>query len=183
MVPKPLGPILAAIELVWFIGLPIWKEVMHWRTLFPQALFSGRSWQTFLIILLMLFVVIIPWDRLMHTVGMLKPAETFAIVAPAGTQIKKMHVNEYSKVEVGQLLLELNAPGLNFQRQVLGTRKNLLQWQIKLAGVDKILRQQQKVTLASLNKINADIKSVGDELSDFIPTAPLAGQFFWKILI
>lgn len=180
MIPKPLGPILAAIELVWFIGLPIWKEVMHWRTLFPQALFTGRSWLSFLVMFLIFIAIFIPWDRRIHTVGLLKPAKTFSVVTPAASQIKKIHINEYGEVKIDQFLLELNAPDIHFQRQVLEKRKNLLQWQIKSAGVDIMLRQQQQIAFASLNKINAELQGVDDKLSSFTPIAPVSGHFFFE---
>lgn len=178
VVPKPLGPVLAAIELVWFIGLPIWKEIKHWFSLLPHALFSGRSWLTFLIVLIVLAAIVIPWDKRIHTTGLLKPAETFTVLAPVGAQIKKMHIKGNDKIEQNQLLLELNAPDLYFQRQILGIRQNLLQWQVKSASIDILMRQQQKIAEASLNKMNAELKSIDDELADFVPEAPLAGQFF-----
>jgi putative peptide zinc metalloprotease protein len=176
--PKPLGPFLAAVEIAWFILLPIWRELKDWRNRLTAILRSPRAWLTLSLLGLALSAAIVPWDRRVSSQGLLRPAEHFPVTAPGSARIKALPVANGERVEQGQILILLEAPDLGFQQQAATSRAASLQWQAYAAGVDPKLREQQQVIEAARGKVGAEIAGIRDEQNRYTPVAPFTGRLY-----
>ena len=176
--PKPLGPLLAAIEIGWFILLPIWREVKAWRPLLPAILGSRRTWFNLCLLGLVLAGALIPWDQRVRSQGLLRPAEHFPVVSPGPARIKSMPAGNGQPVEKGQILIELEAPDIGFQRQTAAARAANLAWQASSAGLDPKLRDQQGVIEAARGKVGAELAGLRETEARYHPTAPFTGRFY-----
>ncbi len=176
--PKPLGPFLAAVEIAWFILLPIWREAKDWQKRLPAIVISPRAWLTLVLLGLALSAALLPWDRRVSSQGLLRPAEHFPITAPGSARIKALPVANGQQVGKGQLLIRLEAPDLGFQQQAAASRAASLQWQAHAAGVDPKLREQQQVIEAARGRVGAEIAGIRDEQDRYSPRAPFAGRLY-----
>lgn len=127
---KVLGIFLMLVELVWFIGLPIWKELGEWWQRREQAdprkvLFTGVG------LLALLSVLVVPWRGSVEVPAMLEAARASALHAPVAARLKALHVSDGQAVEQGALLLELESPDLDSRQAIVRREIEILQLQLR----------------------------------------------------
>lgn len=177
--PKPLGPFLAALELGWFILLPIFSELKNWSMRTGAILRSRRTWLTLSIFGLIGALIIFPWDRRISTQGLLRPKNHALIVAPGAAQIKSLLVPDGARVTAEQKLLILENSALIFQEKIARAQTVNLNWQVAAAAVDEKLRERRKVLQEQVQKADGELIAIKQEQARYMPLAPFAGQFFW----
>lgn len=177
-VPKPLGPILAAIELWWFIFRPIVKEMSEWRERMREIVQSRRVRWIVAGLVLILGLALIPWDNRIHTQGSLRPLGYFPLVTPEAARLVSLSVENGQWVAEGDLLLELDSPDLDYRQRMMQVREQTMRWQSATAGVSAELLEQRGTLAAGRARLQAELVGVQDEMSRFQLKAPMAGQFF-----
>ncbi|SDY03876.1 putative peptide zinc metalloprotease protein [Allochromatium warmingii] len=105
---KLLGLILFAIELLWFILFPIWRELTVWHQRRAEIRLSRRVFWLVLIAGLMLLAVW-PWQTVVHGPGYAHPEQMHAIYSPLPAQLLAAPP-ELGAVTAGQSLFVLEAP-------------------------------------------------------------------------
>ncbi|WP_415884955.1 HlyD family efflux transporter periplasmic adaptor subunit [Neptuniibacter sp. QD37_6] len=179
MFPKPLGPLLAGIEIYWFILKPIWSEVSIWIERRRDILRSKRSpWLLGLLVGLML-ILFIPWDSRIHTQGVLKPAVTHYLTVTDAVQIKDIYVTSGGEVSQGQLIAELSAPDLIVELEVAQEKARRLRWQISSGSTKQELRSELPILKAQLEQINIEIEGLRKRVGILSLTADLSGELHW----
>jgi putative peptide zinc metalloprotease protein len=177
-VPKPLGPVLAAVELWWFILRPIVKEVGEWRERTGEIVRSRRVRWVSAWLLVLLAVTLIPWDSRITAQGVLKPQGYFPLIAPEGARVAEVLVAHGQWVEEGAILLELDSPDLDFRQQMMVVREQTLRWQSAAAGVSPELLEQSRMFEAGRARLLAEQVSVQDEKSRFQLRSPTSGWLY-----
>lgn len=118
---KVLGIFLMLVELVWFIGLPIWKELREWWKRRDQAE-TGKVLRTAGGLSVVLALLALPWNGSVEVPALLESSRTSALHAPVAARLKQLHVRDGQTVAQGELLLELESPDLD-SRQAIARRK------------------------------------------------------------
>lgn len=180
--PKPLGPLLAAIEIGWFIILPILKELNIWLLLKSKILRSYRTWLIIALLASIIMVLVIPWDQRIHAQGLLRPQQYSAIFAPGAAQITSIAVTDGDYVSSQQELFILEAENFAFQKRALRAHSVALRWQAVTASVDAKLRERQKILQEEANKADAELAAMLAEQERYRPVAPFSGHFFMSSL-
>jgi len=127
---KLLGIFLMLVELVWFIGLPIWREMQEWWQRRGQS-HPGRSLLTGAGLLVLLAVLLIPWRSSVEIPAMLEASGNHALHAPLAARLKQLHVHDGQQVEKGALLLELESPDLDSRQSIVRREIDILQLQLR----------------------------------------------------
>ncbi|MBD9414793.1 biotin/lipoyl-binding protein [Pseudomonas sp. PDM16] len=127
---KVLGIFLMLVELVWFIGLPIWREMQEWRKRRNQA-HPGKLVLLGIGMLALLAVLLVPWRSSVEVPAMLEASRSTALHAPLAAQLKAVHVQDGQTVAKGALLLELESPDLDRRQVVVRSEINTLQLQLR----------------------------------------------------
>lgn len=109
---KLLGVILFAIEIVWFIALPIGKEIYTWWNLRSEIMSRKRTIATASLIAGCVVVLVVPirWSIVLPAV--IQSQDAFAIHAPRAAQITSWDMHEGRRVNTGDVLSVLHAPKL-----------------------------------------------------------------------
>ena len=178
MVPKPLGPILAAIELGWFIFRPIVNEVKEWQDRMNDILRSRRTWIVVSLTGALLALILLPWDSRVATQGVLQPQVHAPLVAPEGARLSRLHVAHGQFVAADTALMEFESPDLEYQQSTTEIRDRTLHWQSVAAGVDPELLERRYTLAAGRAQVQAELLSVQDERNRFLLRAPVDGAFF-----
>jgi putative peptide zinc metalloprotease protein len=180
MTPKPLGPVLAAIELMWFIVMPIGSELRAWARAPAGALRRGRTGLSLGLLLLAGLVVAVPWDTRVRAQGLLGPSVKATLVAPGPALLQAMLRPDGSSVAAGEAVVQLQPPDLDYQRRAIRARAEGLQWQAGAGGVEDKLRGRQGVIEAALGRVRTELDGVRKESDRYTLKAPAAGQLVWS---
>lgn len=127
---KVLGIFLMLVELLWFIGLPIWRELQEWRKRRAEvrparAVLLGAG------LLGLLMLVLVPWRSTVEIPAMLEASRSTTLYAPLPAQLKAVHVRDGDSVTKGALLLELQSPDLESRLAVVRSEITTLQLQLR----------------------------------------------------
>ncbi|CAK0759454.1 putative peptide zinc metalloprotease protein [Gammaproteobacteria bacterium] len=176
--PKPLGPLLAAVEISWFIILPIISELKNWQARIGKIIKSSRTWWMITVLGLIMAFAFIPWDRRIHSQGLLRPTEHAIVVSPGAARIQSLLVTDGAQVVAREKLMILEAETLAFQKKALAARAVSLRWRAVTASVDTKLRERQKILQEEANKADMELAGIVAEQTRYTPRAPFAGHFF-----
>lgn len=127
---KVLGIFLMVVELLWFIGLPIWRELGEWWQRREQA-DSRKVLITGLGLAAVLLVLIVPWRSSVEIPALLEASRTSALHAPVAARLKAVHVQDGQNVAAGDLLLELDSPDLDSRQAIVRREIEILQLQLR----------------------------------------------------
>src|SRR3569833_3354982 len=178
MVPKPLGPLLAAIEIGWFILRPVQQELWAWREKLSVIVRSRRSLFTLIGLAFLIVLATVPWDRRVQSQGLLKPATYFTVIAPGAARIAALPHRDGEAVASGEILFVLSPPELRYQQQAASARLSSLDWQVTVGGLDEKLRILQPVIEKAADKARAELKTIQDQESRYTLKAPFSGRFY-----
>jgi putative peptide zinc metalloprotease protein len=110
---KALGIILFAVEMVVFVGRPIFNEVSAWWTR-RDAIVANKRGRIFGFALLALVVLaILPLDRSVSAPAVLSPIGDAPLVSGDPAQIAKIHVRNGDSVAAGTPIMTLLSPDLD----------------------------------------------------------------------
>ena len=127
---KVLGIFLMLVELVWFIFLPIYKEMGHWWEHREKAhprkvLFLGGG------LLAVLALLLVPWRSGVEVPAMLEASRVSALHAPAAARIRQVLVKDGQQVAENQVLVELESPDLESRMSITRREIEILQLQLR----------------------------------------------------
>jgi len=175
--PKPLGPILGAVELMWFIWMPLWREMKSWSEYLPSAIVNRRMLWRLGIVLLMMAILFIPWDSRVSSQGILEPANRYPVVVPEGAQLQQLEIEEGAKVSQGDTLLALYAPAMALKITENTLQQAIAKWQWQSGSFNDEARQQQLLSAANREKLLVQANTIEREQAQLNPVAPIAGQW------
>jgi len=178
-IPQPLGAVLGLVELVWFLGLPIWNEIKFWIKNCPVKASRHRIKTTLLILGGLGLVVLLPWDTRVTGSALLRPEVSQPLVAPGAAFLETITVKHGQTVKAGDLLVRLRLPDLDYQQQVASARASGLQWRVENAGLEPKLQENQKLLQASLGKAEAEVAGLSREKNRYAMQSPIDGVVYW----
>ncbi|NVK01152.1 MAG: secretion protein HylD [Oceanospirillaceae bacterium] len=177
LLPKPLGPILAWIEIYWFILKPLFGELKVWVRLVPRALTQPRFYFTLLMLVVLGVVLVVPFDSRVTGMAQMSPEISRSIYSSEAAQIDIMPPRSGSKVSENQLLLQLSSPDLELKLAQLDARRELLEWQTKQASFDEQLQANLRQAEADLVKVESQVDSILEKMDKLEIRAPMSGTF------
>lgn len=107
---KLLGIFLMVVEVIWFIGRPIWSEVSVW---FKRRQEIKPSRRLLLLALLagLLLLLLIPWKTEIQAAAVAHPQRVQTVYAPFAAQLDSLH--DSGAIEQGTVLAAFSDPELS----------------------------------------------------------------------
>lgn len=173
---KALGVLLMFVEVVWFIALPIYKEIKHWLQSREKMNWNKNSVFTTVISLLLLVFLFIPWQTRIEAPAVLKAGKQSEIYMPFPAKLIQVLVQSGEKVEAGQLLFEFNSSNLDFKIEQMLSRVKVLRWQLSFHGQQQGLKLRSQITQGELKAALSEYKSLIDERERLLVRAPFSGK-------
>ena len=173
---KALGLGLFAVEIGWFILRPIAKEIAVWRKLFTAHNTPLRPRLTWLVPVLAVALLFIPWQSHLLVPGLLRADAEFTLYSPQPAQVKRVQVHEGETVEAGQVLLELTSPDLDFKIANAERRLAELTEQLASQSLELALARHNPMDLEALQSTLADLEGLRDAHKKLTLRAVFAGQ-------
>ncbi|WBM33511.1 MULTISPECIES: HlyD family efflux transporter periplasmic adaptor subunit [Pseudomonas] len=127
---KVLGIFLMVVELVWFIGLPVWKEMRHWWQHRDRAQPRKVLWLAGGLMAL-LALLLVPWRSGVEVPAMLEASRASTLHAPVAAQVVAVQVRDGQQVSENQVLAVLASPDLESRMAINRREISILQLQLR----------------------------------------------------
>lgn len=171
---KALGIFLMLVELVWFIGRPVWMEVAVWKKRWPEVhlrrrqLLHGGLAGLFLLAL-------IPWPFSVDTHGLARAERQQLVFAPFPAELVELHAG--GSVAAGATLAAFTTPDLLArQAQVLAGTQALERRLAGLLDINDGVNKQLALT-QRLDEQHAELRGIAEETGRLAVQAEFAGQW------
>ena len=172
---KLVGIALFAVEVGWFVALPVWRELMDWRHR-GGALWAGRRGKISVLLGgLMVMLAAFPVETRVAAPAMLQAAEHAPLYPPVPAVLDEVLANDGKKVAAGTPLFRLSSPDLVSQRDQMARRILTIEQQLGAVGFDGALQQQTQSLRQQLQAATAQRIAAERELARLTVTAPVAG--------
>ena len=147
---KVLGIILFAIEIYWFIMLPIIKEMKQWWMMRSEMKLNKQTFRTISILTITLMVLFLPWKSSMKIPAVYISEKYSKIYSPYPAKIKSVLITKDQEVGAGQNLIELYSPRLDqeinsIRRKILLTKTKINRMSGTSGNMDEYLTYNQRL--------------------------------------
>jgi len=172
---KVLGLILMLVEIIWFIALPISKELKYWFDHRESINLNKKSFRTILIIILLLCVLFVPWQSRIEAPAVLKAAIHTDLYMPLSGKLTNIKVRTGEQVRAGQVLIQFSSSDIDLQLERNNAKIRALRWQLSFHGQDKDLSNRQQITQSELESAMSEQKGLLDEREKLSVKSPFDG--------
>lgn len=172
---KVLGIILFVVEILWFIVMPIFKELQVWRERRADFNWTPVRITGWLIPVIVLLWALLPLSTQVHVPGVVRSELNQSLFATEAAQVQVVHVQAGSKITSGQLLLELASPDL--EQQLRQTRDQLELVELKLARQSTSVQDkaEQAVNRERLRQLHEQLQGLESRAKRLKIKAPFSG--------
>ncbi|MCH7345193.1 HlyD family efflux transporter periplasmic adaptor subunit [Pelomonas sp. CA6] len=172
---KALGLLLLAVELGWFIALPIWRELRVWWRRRPDVHWNRRTRRSAVLLAGLLLWVGLPWRSGVQAPAVLSHRENQALYAVETAQQQGPAVAEGATVSEGQVLLRLASPELEQRLRLAEHQESLLRWQVEQQPLDQRLQQEGQALHRRWQAAREEVAGLQRQREQLELRAPFAG--------
>ncbi|MBV6287879.1 HlyD family efflux transporter periplasmic adaptor subunit [Pseudomonas aegrilactucae] len=126
---KLLGLLLFAVEIGYFVLMPLINEARHWYTRRKDYRMNRNTCVTLAVAAFALLLVCVPWRSSVEAPALLKAERQSSLYTPVGARLVRVLVQPGEQLKAGQALFELEAPDLRHELESVERRLVILQWQ------------------------------------------------------
>ena len=109
---KLVGIALFAVEILWFIALPVWRELVQWWQMCERIVASRRTFATLGVLFLLVFLAVFPWSRSVNIPAVARIEGVASLYAPVPARLAGFNVVEGEPVTKGEVLFQMISPDL-----------------------------------------------------------------------
>lgn len=173
---KALGVVMLFVELWYFVGRPVAREVNVWFERRQEIGTRLTHKPVFYLVLVLLIVFFVPWNTSISTQGILKPERSFNYVLHRSAELVENVTLGNDIVDQGSPLLILRSMALDEQIALASARMIGLQRQLATVSVKDQTRAQQALLSGQLEAAVHEYEGLILESARLLPVAPFAGE-------
>ncbi len=173
--PKAIGIFLFVVEIGFFIGMPIFRELSNWWSFRMDIIKSKKSWLTFSLCSAFILALALPWQTSVRAPALLRPSVQTALFPSGAGKVENIFVKDGDHVEQGQILVKLSSDNLAHERTKSLMRIKLIKAQLSRRASDRQDLSDSAVLIQALNKELANLAGYKAEQSALEIRAPHAG--------
>ncbi|MGI9275080.1 MAG: HlyD family efflux transporter periplasmic adaptor subunit [Endozoicomonas sp.] len=174
---KALGVILFLVEIIWFIGLPIWQEIKHWWQERENMNWNRQTLFTAAVITVLTLLFFLPVDNSLSLPAVMTAEKTTMVYPPySGGRVGEVQVAVGDRVDAGQMLILLDSPDLQFKRQMTQEKISLVQTLLNRSATDEENMQAAPVLKRRMASLQEELRGIDKQLEQLVITAPFSGQ-------
>lgn len=145
---KALGILLFLVEIIWFILLPIYRELKNWWSARQLFRWNKQTFTTSLLLLILAIWLFIPAQTSYRAHAVLNASEITPIYLTEDARVMSVSINAGQIVKQGDLLMHLESPELTHQLSQIARRLETVTIQLDRqstsAQMRRILGQQKQ---------------------------------------
>ncbi|MDP3516673.1 MAG: HlyD family efflux transporter periplasmic adaptor subunit [Pseudohongiella sp.] len=172
---KLLGIFLMFVELVWFIGRPLYTEVKHWLERRPEMSWNKATKRSALLAGLLLALLIFPWQRDIAAPALWQTGQHSHLYSPSPAQIERILLQPGSSVTAGEPIMQLVSPDLDYEIKQGETTLAMLDWQTQFQSVSNQLQERAPIAWQELEVETASQQARLEERNKLTILSPVDG--------
>ncbi|RRO05552.1 HlyD family efflux transporter periplasmic adaptor subunit [Pectobacterium aquaticum] len=196
---KLLGMLLFAIEIGYFVVMPVVNEVREWSKRRKDYRMNRNMTTTLTVSAVVLLLLMIPWQRGVYAPALLRAEQQSSLYMPVPAMIQRIDVQVGQPVRAGQTLFTLSSDALAHERQQLERQIATLNWQStfqvfnkEAAGDHQRVKQEHEAALKKLQvlqrqseqlTVRAPIDGVVADMATPLETGEWLGQGEWLAVV
>ena len=173
---KILGIILFFIEIVWFIGLPIYREIKQWWQLKTSIAINKKFIRSIIIFLILLLIFFYPWRSSIIIPSVYESAYTIDIYPSEDAIIKKVFISPKEFIKKNDDLIELYSPSIKNTIKQSKDRIELLELRLKRRLSLQFEMDDLIIIESNLEKEKQILKGLKEKDSKLFIKAKIDGQ-------
>lgn len=174
--PQPFGLMLAAIELYWFILLPIWREIRQWPVLIVSSFKRPQLWVSLGFLIFLGVSLFYPWRQSFTIQAVMMPERELTVETGVAARLIEIPTDE-RWIEKGELIARFENPTLNYELAKVDLQLEKLQWMLNQQSFMSELRSSGAQLQAQLIELNDQRQSLETLVQLLSVRAPLSGFF------
>ncbi|MDO1530358.1 HlyD family efflux transporter periplasmic adaptor subunit [Fulvimonas sp. R45] len=127
---RALGIVLMCVELGWFLGLPILRELQVWWRRRHGMHWNRRTVRTAVLAALLALWLFVPWQNAVRVPAVLERAQAQVVYAPRAAEVVQLKVHDGDMVHAGEVLLVLRSPELDYRLKAAGQQAARSKWEL-----------------------------------------------------
>ena len=152
---KVLGIILFLVEIIWFILLPVYKELKIWWSKRQNVSLNKRIISSLAFIFVFLLLIFIPWNSSIKMPAIIETQNYFEFYPAEDAYIEKIYFSNAQLVKKDDLLLKIKSPMIEHKiEQVLKELEQIKLEINKQAGFKENLNRRFVLEESLLKKEN-----------------------------
>ena len=171
---KALGLVLGAIEIIYFIWLPIQKELVAWYSRREEMYWNKHSVISVAVLSLLLLFLFVPWRNYVLLPAVIRPTSFIEFYPPVPAEIKKIHVAENQQVAKGEPLFDLASTELAYRLEQASAQIELSEAMLQRSDSDK-LRDQIEVAIEQNISARQLFQGLQEKREQLLLRAPFDG--------
>ncbi|WP_323639983.1 HlyD family efflux transporter periplasmic adaptor subunit [Pectobacterium polonicum] len=196
---KLLGMLLFAIEIGYFVVMPVVNEVREWSKRRKDYRMNRNMTTTLAVSTVVLLLLMIPWQRSVYAPALLRAEQQSSLYMPVPAMIQRIEVQVGQPVRAGQTLFTLSSDALAHERQQLERQIATLNWQStfqvfnkEAAGDHQRVKQEHEAALQKLQvlqrqseqlTVRAPIDGVVADMATPLEAGEWLGQGEWLAVV
>ena len=172
---KLVGILLFAVEIVWFILLPVGREIARWWERKDAIMLSRRTYASFAVLVALGGLAVVPWSTSIAIPSVMGAGEEQRLYVPFPARLAALSMTDGQRVAAGDVLARLEAPKLDRDLAQVRTRARLLEARIDRAGSDLDDRAMRTVLLNELRSVREEIDGLSRTRRRLVLRAPFDG--------
>ncbi|MCP4700682.1 MAG: HlyD family efflux transporter periplasmic adaptor subunit [Gammaproteobacteria bacterium] len=173
---KLAGIALMFIELAWFIGRPVYKEVAYWFSRRKDMCWNRHTVLSLFLLSALLALLVVPWQTTVEAPAIYRTQNRHNIYAPAPARIHAIHIRPGQTVAADELLFVLEDPDIDHNLESAQRKETLLRLQLDLQAADRVYLERSHVLQNQLAETQAKIQSYQAQKARLQIRAPFAGK-------
>lgn len=172
---KVLGIALMMVELTWFIGLPVMREVNEWWRRRGTIRLNRNLIVTLVLLAGGVWLLVTPWQTRITLPAVMTARDYVALYPAVAARVGAVHVTEGQAVQPGDVLFELESPDL--ERRLIQARQRLevTQLMIRRSAASGETAESVGVLVTELAADLAAYRGLVEEAEQLTVRAPMAG--------
>ncbi|MEQ9861984.1 HlyD family efflux transporter periplasmic adaptor subunit [Pectobacterium cacticida] len=126
---KLLGMVLFAIEIGYFVVMPVVNEVREWSKRRKDYRMNRNRVITLTVSTVFLLLLIVPWQHRVYAPALLRAEQQGRLYMPVSAMVQRIEVQVGQPIRAGQPLFTLSSDSLAHEQQQLERQIATLDWQ------------------------------------------------------
>lgn len=173
---KLLGIVLFAVEISWFILLPIRREVGEWWQRRAKMAWNRRTLVTSLLAAGLLLFTLVPWRPTLPLPAVMEAEQFTRLFPPEPARVLEVRVESNVSVAEGETLVVLESPALEYQSTLVRRRIALLEKRLNRRSGSREELELMQVLESELMQQKRALAGMEERMERLVLRAPFAGR-------
>ncbi|GJM17476.1 MAG: hypothetical protein DHS20C13_28030 [Thermodesulfobacteriota bacterium] len=175
---KLLGILLFAIEILWFIVLPVVSLIRGWWEMRSKIIKTRRFYITALIFTCLIVLFIYPWNSTIKIPAVYKSEQKVTLFSLAPGYIDSSFLIEGQHVEQNEILLILKSPIIEHEINTTLQKIDILKLQAKRIAASSEELSNIQIIIQQLQEMQSKLNGLYEKKNELTIRAPISGVVF-----